>query len=142
MKITLFPRNTCLTIAQKDYPHIKSQDELLDYLPDAVFGKTFTVEYTEEIFNHTSYTIAYNGSTFVVSEEFVRCIDDVVVKSDFSKAIEPNDIVFNNVSGWLLKFDSNGIVTVNPELINQQPDEIAKQVLECLDNSILPSFKE
>ena len=140
MKITLFSRDKCISIAEKNYPSIKSEDELLDYLPDSVFGQSFDVENTEEICNKTIYTIRVDRTPCDVSEEFVRCIEDVIMQSDYSRVIEPNELVFSNNIGWLIKIDNHGIVTVNPEIKNQQPDEIAKQVLDCIDKSILTNF--
>lgn len=74
MKIKVWSKDKCLTIAKVlNHKVNQSDDVLLDYLPDEVFGKSFEVTSQE----NNSYSITdAEGYTWSVRTAFIEKIDD------------------------------------------------------------------
>ena len=76
MKVKIKSKEECLRIQKEKYPHITSEDDLLDYLPDHIFGKEFVGE-PEEDAVVPAYRILEDSKAFdvwIVEETFIDSV--------------------------------------------------------------------
>lgn len=72
MKVVLKSYKACIEIASKGWPHIVNEDELVDYLPEELFGKTHEVKETSKEDGKNYFVIEYDICDWWVCEDFVE----------------------------------------------------------------------
>lgn len=143
MFIELKSREECLNIARDLKVDNIPEDDLLCSIPDELFG---TIQEVSKVLGGGYLTV---DGYLVPSSFIISCYDGIISgardtdKLSYCGAtnIRSNELVFNSDIGYVIKIDlKTGIVHVNPDIIDKQPEAIAKQVLECLDDLVLQTF--
>lgn len=143
MQILIFTKEKCLEIAKIKNPTINNEKILLCNIPDYLFGTTAFYEGCDDE--------AYFGvdGGWEVPKEFARPVGDqvgVISPSDAVYSIGRSLLSHSIVIGsdpWILRIDTeSAVVEVNPQVIDKQPDELAKEVLRALDNAVLEKYRQ
>lgn len=157
MDIYIFPREKCLEIARKNHEGQDRLDEdLLCYLPDDMFNRTLVVK--QECGD--CYKVGGVVSCFWrIPKEFAKPVPESIVVSPTTEVPSMDSITSNTGIGyitsasifsnsftigsdpWIMKINlETGIIEVNPEIIDMQPDKIVKDVLRAIDRTVLKCY--
>ena len=157
MNIYILPKYKCLEIAKKSYrKQYQSDEDLLHYLPDDMFNRTLVVkrEYGD------CYEVDGVVSCFWrIPKEFAKPAPEAVVGDTTTEVTSMDSITSNTGIGyitsasifsnsftigsdpWIMKINlETGIIEVNPEIIDRQPDKIVKDILRAIDHTVLECY--
>lgn len=156
MYIYIFPKYQCLEIAKKNHrEQYQSDEDLLHYLPDDMFNRILIPK--QECGD--CYKVDGVVSCFRrIPKDFAKPVPEAVVVSPTTKvfsmdsSIQNTGIEYNfyfNFSNyftigsdpWIMKTNlETGIIEVNPEIIDRQPDKIVQDILRAIDHTVLECY--
>lgn len=144
MEISIFTKEKCLEIAKANNPTVDDEETLLCSIPDYLFGTIVSYESCDD-----EFYFGVDDKLFVVPKEFARPVGGQV------SATSPSDAVYSigrsllshtiqiGSNPWVLRIDTeSAMVEVNPNVIDRQADELAKEVLKALDNAVLEEYRK
>lgn len=139
MQILIFTKEECLEIAKIKNPTIDNEKTLLCSVPDYLFGTAASYKSCNDV--------AYFDvdGRWEVPKEFACTVGEILSSytvSSIGRSLLSHSIVIGS-DPWILRIDTeSAVVEVNPQVIDKQPDELAKEVLQALDNAVLEEYRK
>lgn len=126
--IYILPKDVCLDIARKNNPHEHQESVLLEYLPDTLYGST-----VESLGILDGMYITIDGWQVPVefTQVYTACLNSNEETSNTDNGLVSHGTVIGK-DPWVLRIDvESEMVKVNPIVIDNQTDDIVKDIFSC-----------